>query len=203
MPPVTPQNPEINLPNVLVIVRNNIPQYTVDSLLSQDYPNFAIFLIVRAESDLSWGKIEGGILHYKEAQIPFVIDPEYKTVTFNQILQATHKNTHIYGFVGEDIVWGKRKVSKCVNRFVKYPEHVGLIYTDGDEYRPIFHPQQLFSDNFVFPKDYFVSNLVFKTVGLFHEGLQVGEDHELLQRVSQKFIISRIPESLSAKYDLN
>ena len=116
-------------------------------------------------------------------------------------------NSVFYYFLDSDDTVALNKLSKCVAKMLEYPGEIGLIYTDNynynvetktttREYREPFDFQRLHTHNMV-RSDFFLANIALQKMGLYFEGLRLGEDLDLSLRLGEtNFMIYHIPECL-------
>jgi hypothetical protein len=98
-------------------------------------------------------------------------------------------------------------IKKCFDAIQKYP--VGAVYTDFEneyyrQYLPSFDRQKITSGHQI-PTTALYKREVFETCGEFDVSLSVLENWDMWLRISEKFPIFHIPESLyvSCKKDIN
>lgn len=110
----------------------------------------------------------------------------------------------IFAFLDSDDLYQPGKIAKSVARFEACPA-VGAVYSDYDTLRPDglrvrewkepFSRERLVRECIV-NCDSLVSAAALQAVDGFDEEMRVCEDYDLWMRVSEKFLISHIPESL-------
>jgi len=109
-----------------------------------------------------------------------------------------------FAFLDSDDLYQPGKIAKSVARFLACPA-VGAVYSDFDTLRPDglrvrewkepFSRERLVRECIV-NCDSLVSAAAIQAVDGFDEDMRVCEDYDLWMRVSEKFLISHIPESL-------
>lgn len=112
-------------------------------------------------------------------------------------------DTDIFAFLDSDDIYEPQKIAKSVAKFDN--DIVGAVYSDYTtfnefgpfrrEYKQPFSREVLLRDCIV-NCDSLVSKKAFEACGLFDENMRVCEDYDLWVRISEKFLITHIPESL-------
>lgn len=115
------------------------------------------------------------------------------------------EGTDVFAFLDSDDVYEPGKIARSVAKFQAAPDHLGVVYTDFDTIRPDglrfrqhkepFGRQRLLQECLV-NCDSLISKKALEGCGLFDESLRVCEDYDLWLRISEKFMITHIPESL-------
>lgn len=120
-------------------------------------------------------------------------------------MKAAWEGTDVFAFLDSDDLYEPGKISKSVARFLDAPGLVGAVYSDYDTLRPDglrvrewkepYSRQRLLQECIV-NCDSLVSKEAIDAVGGFDDTLRVVEDYDLWLRLSEKFLISHVPESL-------
>jgi glycosyltransferase involved in cell wall biosynthesis len=111
----------------------------------------------------------------------------------------------LFAFLDSDDVYEPGKVAKSVAEFEKFPGLMGVVYSDYDTLRPDGLRLRQFKEPFSRERmlveclpncDSLVAARAIADVDGFDEELRVAEDLDLWLRISEKYLISHIPESL-------
>lgn len=120
-------------------------------------------------------------------------------------LRVAWEGTDVFALLDSDDVYLPGKISRSLARIAAAPDHVGVAYSDYDTLRPDglrvrefkepYSRERLLSECIV-NCDSLVSRKALEAVGLFDEELRVCEDYDLWLRISERFLLSHVPESL-------
>jgi glycosyltransferase involved in cell wall biosynthesis len=124
----------------------------------------------------------------------------------NAGIQAMWETTHLYGFLDTDDLYMPGKISKSVRKFLGDPEHIGAIYTDYDTldidtgrkvrvYKEPFDRDKLLQ-NCIVHSSCIVNKYALNVCGVYDNEMRTCEDYDLWMRISEKFVLLHIPESL-------
>ena len=129
----------------------------------------------------------------------------------NIAITMTRQSTDIYAILDADDVYYPNKVLKCVQKVMEAPDVIGVVYGDYDiynvetgntvrEYKEPFDKIRLF-DECIVHSGAIITKValehVFEPTGFYDKNLRCAEDYDLWLRISDKFMIVHIPESLS------
>ncbi len=123
----------------------------------------------------------------------------------NRGIALSRDFTDLYAFLDSDDIYEQGKLTKSVQIWMTAPDIIGGVYSDYDtvnsegirhrEYKIPYSRESLLRDCII-NCDSLVSKAAIDAVGGFDETLRVCEDYDLWMRVSEKFILAHIPESL-------
>jgi glycosyltransferase involved in cell wall biosynthesis len=213
----------LELPVLTVVIPNhNYSKWIVEAIMSvatDPYPLKRVFVVDDGSTDNSWtvickaigqadntqlfqqGRIlETDVLAYRSAKAGG------PSAARNIGIRATWDYTHIYGFLDADDIYLPGKISQSINCFMQEPKRIGAIYTDYDTidvetntkvrvYKEPYSRQRLLQSCIVHSAC-MINKLALDRCGVYDEELRVAEDYDLWLRISEKFVISHIPESL-------
>lgn len=197
----------------------------IRSVVEQDYPRKGMIIVDDGSKDDSVGAIKDILSGYSE-RTDGVLNQEIRTASIlspipitllyyeNSRGPSTARNigieiaaarTDIFSILDADDYYKPTKLSRSVEKFLANPM-VGLVYTDNEtlrvehgliqrEFRESFSYRRLFNHNPVCSA-FAVSKAALQAVGLYDPSLRCAEDLDLIFRVSQKFGVVHIPESL-------
>ena len=198
----------------------------IESILAQDYPRLQVVVVDDGSSDDSFmmvyrrlyevqtsppgispkqvvGKLQGSEVPCMAVQLPQARGPAFAR---NFGIQAAWNATDVYAFLDSDDTYSPGKIAKSVQIWMEDPGHIGAVYSDYDTFNPQtglrmrefkepFSRERLLRECIV-NCDSLVSKHALQHCGVFDDSLRVCEDYELWVRLSEKFLIIHIPESL-------
>jgi glycosyltransferase involved in cell wall biosynthesis len=149
-----------------------------------------------------WGKIKLCAIRG-----PKPMGPSYSR---NMIITSTLNETDIYAILDADDVYHPDKVVKCVN-VMMMNDKIGVVYADYDilnvetgnlvrEYKQPYDKLVLQNECIVHSGALIKKQAlreVFEKTGFYDETMRTCEDFDLWLRISDKYMISHVPESLS------
>lgn len=196
----------------------------IDSVASQDYPHKQIIVVDDGSTDnshlavlnrlyrprgpkeqgspwiatgqLTHSKVEVTILRFTEAKGP--------SRARNAGIDHGWAETDIFAFLDSDDLYEPGKISKSIAVIKDDPTFIGAVYSDFDtfnseirirQHKPSFSRQRLLRECIV-NCDSLVTKRAIEVCGAFDETIRVCEDYDMWLRISEKFIITHIPESL-------
>lgn len=184
-------------PLVSVIIttfnRANKVGKTIDSVLSQDYPNIEIIVVDDCSSDNTQSVMERD---YSE-KVTYVRHKENKGVQFASNTGYKYAKGEYLAFIGDDDVWSKNyKLTKQVEIFENDKEKsYGIVTTDvkmvgrkSPYKRGIVKPKNIIShilekNSFIYGSAALLRCNVFKDAGKFAEDLPKGTDSDVYRRI--------------------
>ena len=124
----------------------------------------------------------------------------------NKGIKILEEQTDLFFFLDSDDEFLTGKIVKTVNKFEQDRLHTGAIYTDyfivneetgysSVEYKEPFSRQRLVQECIVHSACA-INKKVFNKVGLYDEEMRTCEDYDLWMRISERFLITHIPEPL-------
>lgn len=197
----------------------------IDSFANQDYERKRIVVVDDGSTD-DGGKVVVGTMRDVQMQSgePTAFKGEWKH-TGVEILLLNYKaargpsfarnrgmeafplesESDLFAFLDSDDLYEQGKVSRSVAEFERYPGMVGVVYSDYDTIRPDglrlrqykepYTRRRLFQE--CLPNcDSLISAKAMQEVGGFDESLRVCEDYDLWLRLSEKYLLVHVPESL-------
>jgi glycosyltransferase involved in cell wall biosynthesis len=194
-----------------IITCSNSQKYirkTIDSILSQTYPNMDIIAVDDGSTDST-----RSILESYAPRIRVLTHKENKNIgqpaSLNRGIRET--DAELIAFIDHDDVWHPQKIEKQVRAF-EQSEDLGLVYTNGnaiDECGNVLH--KLFNPGFAeknqigdilldcyitCPTQVMIRAEVLHKVGLFQEDLLCCADHDLYIKLSEITQFYFLDESL-------
>jgi len=197
----------------------------IDSVASQDYPHKQIVVVDDGSTDNShlavvnrmyrpkgpkeqgdpW--IAVGKLNHTNVEIAVLRFTEAKgpSRARNSGIAHTWSETDVFAFLDSDDLYEPGKIRKSIDVIKEDPMYIGAVYSDFDtfnndgfrlrQHKPSFSRQTLMSECIV-NCDSLVTKHAIETCGAFDETLRVCEDYDMWLRISERFLISHIPEQL-------
>jgi glycosyltransferase involved in cell wall biosynthesis len=197
-------------------------QDSLQSLVSQGYPDLKIVIVNDGSSDSSENKVRGlfqgevqpkvqhnpkifkGFIGPCESMLISFIDGHGPSFSRNVGIRSAWDITDVFAFLDSDDSYCLGKIGKSIDVFKKWPE-IGVVYSDyttkrKDGVRVLqskqpFNRERLLSECLV-NMNSLVKKEVFQKVGMFDESLRVCEDYDFWLRSSEHFLFYHIPESL-------
>jgi glycosyltransferase involved in cell wall biosynthesis len=198
----------------------------IDSVLNQDYQGLQLCIIDDGSTDDSCEVIHKKLFQNEECEIQqlgkirvlqrikivFLQLPQSTgpSQARNIGIEATKNDTDIFFVLDADDMMLPSKVSKFINKFKRYPA-VGVVYADYDilnvdtgnvlrEYKWPFSRRKLLEECIVHSGAAIRKEALIDTVeqtGYYDNRLRCAEDYDLWLRISEKYLISHIPEVLT------
>jgi glycosyltransferase involved in cell wall biosynthesis len=198
----------------------------ITSVATQDYPNARIVLVDDGSTDGSvdravglienprypkpqpdiwtaWGNIRGTRVPLMIQKLPQANGPSFAR---NWGIQVAWEGTDIFGFLDSDDMFRQGKLSKSVAKMLQVPSHIGGVYSDYDTLRPDglmlrqfkepFSRERMLGGECVANMDSIVSKKAIEACGAFDPALRCCEDFDFWMRISERFVICHLPESL-------
>lgn len=215
---------DLPLVGICIPVHNH-QQYVgecIESVAQQDYANKMICLIDDVSEDGSYEYIESLFTSRHTQDVPEHIvagmigelpacllrnDGEMHgpSPTRNIGLDVLMNSCPIIGFLDSDDKYLAGKISRSVDEIMKYPDTVGLVYSDGityderdnshtHEYRQSYSRQRLVRDNIITTP--IVTRVALKTVGGFDTTLRTCEDWDMWLRITESYLAVHIADPL-------
>jgi glycosyltransferase involved in cell wall biosynthesis len=123
----------------------------------------------------------------------------------NRGIEAHWHTSDFFAFLDSDDTYAPTKISRSIQEFLKVPEIVGVVYSDYDtvnsgglrlrQWKEPFNRERLVRECIV-NCDSVISKLAFAHCGTFDESMRVVEDYDLWLRISERFVLTHIAESL-------
>jgi GT2 family glycosyltransferase len=216
----------VGLPQLTIVIPNhNYGRWLADaimSVVSDPYPAKQVVVVDNGSTDNSWKVLCNLWGHsyetpneeqlYGSKVLNTMVWAIYKqkpcgpSIARNQAINLRWNETHIYGFLDADDIYLPGKIQKSIDCFIQDPDRIGAIYTDYDTvnidtgvkvrtYKEPFDYQRLLKECIVHSAC-FVSKSALQHCGLYDENLVCCEDYDLWLRISERFLLVHIPESL-------
>jgi len=129
----------------------------------------------------------------------------------NTGIKLTINHTDVYAMLDSDDEFYSDKVRKCVNLMSSNSQLIGAVYADYDthdtktgktirEFKEPFNRRRLVEECIVHSGSVVNKSAlesVVEETGYYDESMRTCEDYDLWMRISEKFIISHIPEALT------
>jgi glycosyltransferase involved in cell wall biosynthesis len=114
-------------------------------------------------------------------------------------------DSELFAFLDSDDLYEQGKLTRSVEKYLESPETVGVVYSDYDtltddglrfrQYKEPYSRRRLLRECIV-NCDSVVSRRALEECGGFDPALRVCEDYDLWIRISEKFVMAHVPESL-------
>lgn len=197
----------------------------IDSVARQDYPDKRISVVDDGSTDSSFDSVvkrlykpqgrqyENGVVQVlgklmhtdvlmMVSRLPKAGGP---AAARNFGINVGWEDTDVFALLDSDDMYEPGKISKSMEVFKDAPDQVGVVYSDFDTLNPDglrlrqwkepFSRERLVRECLV-NCDSLVSKKALEACGLFDETLRVCEDYDLWLRISERFVLVHIPESL-------
>lgn len=196
----------------------------IDSIVAQDYQNKQIVVVDDGSTDNSHLAVlnrmyrphgpkeqgdpwiaTGQLMH---SNIPLTVlrfvEAKGPSRARNAGIDYMWKETDIFAFLDSDDLYEPGKISKSIAIIKEDPNYIGAVYSDYDtfndklrirQHKTSFSREKLLRECIV-NCDSIVTKRAIETCGGFDETMRVCEDYDLWMRISEKFLITHIPESL-------
>ncbi len=198
-------------PKVTVIIpcynRDKFIRETVDSVLSQTYPNIEIVVIDDGSTDNSRKVLEGYGSRIKILEHPGGIN-KGQSAAINLAMCSTE--SEYVAVLDSDDVWMPERIRRQVEFLENNPDF-GLVYVDGfaiDENGKILYklmppghveenrPEKVLLNCYFHPLSTLVRRSVYKLAGGFDETMRSSQDHDMAIRLAEVAKMAYIDEPL-------
>jgi len=199
-------------PKVTVIIpcynRERYIAQTVESVLSQTYPNIELVVVDDGCTDNSMQILEQYKDRIRSLEHPGRIN-KGQSAALNLGIQASHSD--YVAFLDSDDLFAPEKIEKQVN-FLEANPGVGLVYSNGhtidnkgniiyriygkDHFEKSDPNRVLLDCYFLLPNNALVRRDVLSRAGFFNEGFRSAQDHDLAIRIAEIARIAYIDEPL-------
>lgn len=196
----------------------------IRSVTSQDYSNKQIvvlnpnadeettevFISMLDDNDGSYNHSQGvvGLIDGVPSRLYVEKDIVGPSAARNFLIKKVWDETDYFCMLDADDYYLPGKISKCVEKALYNPHHIGIIYNDLlihhddidlhiPEYRQAYDRMVLERENII-TNTPLVSKAALEEVGLYDENLRTCEDWDLWLRITERFAAVHIPEHLSA-----
>lgn len=200
------------LPKVTVIIpchtREKFVKTTIDSALSQTYPNIEIVVVDDGSTDGTRNILESYGARIKILEHPGRIN-KGQSAAINLAMRQT--DSKYVAILDSDDVWVPEKIERQVEFLEKHPD-VGLVYANGiaidengkslyqimgEEHVETNNPvRTLLECHFTLPSNALVRRTAFNKAGEFDETLRSAQDHDIAIRLSEVTKLAYINEDL-------
>lgn len=195
----------------------------IRSVIEQDYENKQI-AVLNPNADTETIKVFGSMLDESDGfnsinkGVGGTIDGIYvrlfietdilgPSAARNFLIQKTWDETDYFCMLDADDYYLPGKISKCVEKALYNPHHIGIVYNDLlihhddidlniPEYRQPYDRMVLERENII-TNTPLISKAALEEVGLYDENLRTCEDWDLWLRITERFAAVHIPEHLS------
>jgi len=202
------KNPQSALISVIIPTYNRGPMLkeAIDSVLTQDYPNFELIVVDDGSTDdtLKILRLYGQCLTF--------IQQNNRGVSAARNAGISAASGRYIAFLDSDDLWLPQKLTRQVQFFNLRPEALicqteEIWMRDGRRVNPKLRHQKLSGMIFepslhlclVSPSAVMIRRSLFEEVGLFDESLPACEDYDLWLRVSCRYPVYLIPTPLIIK----
>ncbi len=201
-------NEQLPLVSVIIPTYNRawVISAAIDSVLSQDYPNFELIVIDDGSTDNT-----RAVLNNYDEKIN-IIYQENRGVSAARNAGILQSNGEYIAFLDSDDLWEDKKLSCQINFFIENPDALicqteEIWVRNGKRVNPkVKHkkPSGMIYEQslhlcLVSPSAVMIKRRLFDQVGLFDENLLSCEDYDLWLRISIKNPIYLTPEPLVIK----
>lgn len=185
----------------------------VRSMINQTYPLFEIIVIDDNVDDSEYSAQILQMLSSLESDVMYIKQDGNKGACAARNLGILNAKGHFIGFLDDDDVWLPQKIERQIRCFMSNNESVGLVYCTGinryedtgreepyynfEGFREtVTHEDLLYRDYVASTSQPLIRKEVFYNVGMFWEEQPARQDYEMWLRISQKYDIKGIKESL-------
>lgn len=192
----------------------------INSITNDPYPNKQLVVVDDGSTDNSWenicsilninlkvnpNNISFGSFNGMPAMALRHSQSEGPSKARNDGIKIMWEHTDIFGFLDADDEYKNGKITQSIKKMEEDIKCIGAVYSDYDivnedglitrEYKEPFSRKGLL-DKCIVHSACIVSRAALEACGLYDEELRVGEDYDLWLRISEKYCITHIPESL-------
>ena len=177
----------------------------IESVLIQDYRPIKICIVDDGSTDNPKAVLES-IKSNVEISIITNESPRGPSAARNIAIDRMWDHTDLFVMLDADDLYLQGKISKSVKKFLEYPEHAGIIYTDAiirnihtktevREFRHYFDREEL-EIECIISNTPMVTKSAFESCGGYDETMRTCEDWDLWLRITENFMAIHIPEAL-------
>jgi len=177
----------------------------IKSVFIQDYRPIKICVVDDGSSDNPQSVLkglDGGI----EITVITNESPRGPSAARNIAVDQMWDHTDLFVMLDADDLYLQGKIRKSVEKFLEYPEHTGIVYTDAviknihtgsqvHEFRRHFDREEL-EKECIISNTPMISKSAFQKCGGYDEGMRTCEDWDLWLRITENFMAIHIPERL-------
>lgn len=199
----------VNSPRVTVVIpcHNHADMLlnAVNSVLLQNYRPIKICIVDDGSTDNPKEVITS---ISSDVEITFIRNesPTGPSAARNVAIDNMWDQTDLYMMLDADDLYLQGKVKKSVEKFLEFPEHAGIIYTDAiiknihtktnvHEFRTHFDREEL-EKECIISNTPMVTKSAFEKCGGYDETMRTCEDWDLWLRITENFMAIHIPEAL-------
>jgi len=177
----------------------------VRSVLIQNYRPIKICIVDDGSTDNPLASVEG---IQTDIEISFIKNdsPTGPSAARNIAIDRMWNDTDLFVMLDADDLYMQGKISKSVEKFLEYPEHTGIVYTDAiikniktftevHEFRHYFDRVEL-EKECIISNTPMISKKAFESCGGYDENMRTCEDWDLWLRITENFMAIHIPEPL-------
>lgn len=198
----------------------------IESAVNQDYPGpLTICIVDDGSEDESWNIIrsyfddeDGDVITKKNCGrfghtdfIAIKIKNSGPSEARNVGIKQTLEDTDIYAILDSDDEMYENKLSSCVSVFERGEGMIGVVYGDYDtfhvnsdrtirEFKEPYSRKRLVQECIVHSGSLVLKKAlqsVLEETGFYDKTMRTCEDYDLWMRISEKYIIAHVPESLT------
>ncbi len=198
----------------------------IESAVNQDYPGpLTICIVDDGSEDESWNIIrsyfddeDGDVITKKNCGrfghtdfIAIKIKNSGPSEARNVGIKQTLEDTDIYAILDSDDEMYENKLSSCVSVFERGEGMIGVVYGDYDtfhvnsdrtirEFKEPYSRKRLVQECIVHSGSLVLKEAlqsVLEETGFYDKTMRTCEDYDLWMRISEKYIIAHVPESLT------
>ena len=198
----------------------------IESAANQDYPGpLTICIVDDGSEDESWNIIrsyfddeDGDVITKKNCGrfghtdfIAIKIKNSGPSEARNVGIKQTLEDTDIYAILDSDDEMYENKLSSCVSVFERGEGMIGVVYGDYDtfhvnsdrtirEFKEPYSRKRLVQECIVHSGSLVLKEAlqsVLEETGFYDKTMRTCEDYDLWMRISEKYIIAHVPESLT------
>jgi glycosyltransferase involved in cell wall biosynthesis len=127
------------------------------------------------------------------------------SVARNVAIETTWQDTDYYAILDADDKFKPGKIEACVRRMMAAPEEIGAVYTDYDTVNQSWVVTRVLKEPFNYNRlvrecivhsACVINKKALEKVGVYDPELRTCEDYDLWLRISEKFLICHVPQSL-------
>ncbi len=179
----------------------------IDSVIMQDYRPIQIIVVDDGSTDNPQETIESKG-YPEEVPISLIRNEHAKgpSAARNAAIQVSWDSTDVFMMLDADDLYLQNKVSMSVEKFLKNPELIGIVYTDAiiknintkteiHEFRQPYNRQSLEMECII-SNTPLISKKALSIAGGYDEEMRTCEDWDLWLRITENMVAIHIPETL-------
>lgn len=209
----TEENNKLPVVTVVIPCHNHADMVcdAIDSVFSQeDYRPINIVVVDDGSKDSPEKSIEKRFSSRKQEGVEITIirneSPLGPSAARNIGIEKMWEKTDVFMMLDSDDLYLPGKIYKSVEKYLEYPENIGIVYTDAiiqnkikgtkiHEHRAPFSRESL-EQECIISNTPLISKQALSTTGGYDPDMRTCEDWDLWLRITESFVAVHIPEAL-------